>query len=157
MNDNRDSVPEPSDETALNEQLARLKQLQPPLETRVANHIAVAQALAELKRMPHQCQLPWWRRSISLPVPVAASVALLAAMSLASSFRNWPEESRIHASAPQHAGQNNAGNRGEHLTVAKHAPRPAAELRYYETETYLCGVGRLSSETGYFYKEQNHE
>lgn len=140
MTENHTSPPEPGDDPILDEALSHLKRLQPPLESRIANRMAVATALDELNAVKQQRPLPWWRRSIAVPVPVAASVAVLSAIAFASSFRGGPAQ--LHVS-----------ERVSQSPIAQRAPRSRAELKFYETETYLCGVGRVSSESHYSFQE----
>ena len=89
-------------------------------------------------------RLPWWRRSISIPVPLAAALAVLMAVALASSFRGWQEQSPRHVAGPV---------RDDKAAVAKSTSDERPVLKYYETETYLCGVGRLDSESYYVIKD----
>lgn len=39
------------------------------------------------------------------------------------------------------------------MVIATRTPIGGAVLKHYETETYLCGVGRVSSESRYSIKE----
>jgi len=142
MMDNHDALPESDDDRTLHEALSRLRQLEPPPETRIANRAAVAAALDAWHAARRQHQLPWWRRSIAVPVPVAASVAVVAALALASSFRGGAEQL-----PPQ------VGEPDKQSSIVERAPRSRAELKYYETETYLCGIGRVSSESHYSLEE----
>jgi hypothetical protein len=134
MNPHDDSPLVPSDDPVLQDMLAPLKHLEPPLEARIANRQAVSAALASLPAVNPKRHWPWWRRSISVPVPIAAALVLIMAAALFSNLRSPPAKHSIGAHAA-------AG------TFPKSAPdiRPAA--KFYETETYLCGVGRLSSES----------
>jgi hypothetical protein len=142
MTDNHDdSLPEPSDDPMLDEALSHLKRLEPPLETRIANRKAVAAALAEQNAANQQGPLPWWRRSIAVPVPVAASVAALVAFVLVSGIRDW-QERPMHADGPT-----------KQSSIAKRTQNARGELKFYETETYLCGIGRVSSESHYSIEE----
>ena len=147
----------PVDDALLDEALSRLKRLEPPLETRIANRMAVAAELGSLSTVNRQRVLPWWRRSISVPVPVAASLAVLAAFALASSFRPWQERPPVYVAAPVQPAEGAADARGEKPTIAQRAPDAQAELKYYETETYLCGIGRLKSESGYLSRSKSYE
>jgi hypothetical protein len=153
MNDHHDSLPEPGDDPMLEEVLSRLKRLEPPLETRIANRMAVAAELSASSNVNRQRHLPWWRRSISVPVPIAASLVVLAAFALQSSFRGWQERPPMHVSGPNQPVEGAADVRGEKTAIAKRTPNGHAVLEYYETETYLCGIGRLKSESGYLIKD----
>lgn len=141
MNAHNDSLPEPNDDSLLEEMLSPLKRLEPPLEARVANRRAVSAALSSFQAVNRQSHLPWWHRSVSIPVPFAAALALLVAVAFYASSRNWQEQSAITIAAP---GQ-----------PAVATPRADAQptWKHYETETYLCGVGRISSESYFAIKE----
>lgn len=152
MTDNHDSLPEPGDDPMLDEAFSHLKRLEPPLEARIANRVAVATALGALSTAKLQRQLPWWRRSISVPIPIAASLAALVAFVLATSLRDW-QERPMHANAPKQVLESEAGVRGKHPAIAKRTANARTELKYYETETYLCGIGRVSSESRYSIEE----
>lgn len=153
MNDHQDCFPEPSDDPILEELLSHLKRLEPPLETRIANRMAIAAELSTLRTVTRQRQLPWWRRSLSIPVPIAASLVVLAAFVLPSSFRGWQERTPNHVAAPVQPVEDAADGQGEQAVIAKRTSDADAALKYYETGTYLCGIGRLKSESGYFVKD----
>lgn len=112
MNEPLDALPEPGDDPEFDELIAPLKRLEPPLETRVANRVAVAAELRALGNANRQRRLPWWRRSISIPLPIAASVALLAAFALPSSFRGWQNRPPTHAEAPNQLANDAAEAQG---------------------------------------------
>jgi hypothetical protein len=110
-------------------------------------------ALHALSTDHQQRHLPWWRRSIAIPVPLAAALVLLMAVALYSSFRNWQERPAQPIATP---GQGEKGEAAAGIpTLAVAQPKAEAQPRskHYETETYLCGVGRVSSETYYAIKE----
>jgi hypothetical protein len=152
MTDHHNSPPEPGDDPVLDEAFSHLKRLEPPLETRIANRVAVATALGALDTLRRQRPLPWWRRSISVPIPIAASLAALVAFVLVSGIRDW-QERPMHADAPKQVAKSDAGLRDKQSSISKHTQNARAELKYYETETYLCGIGRVSSESHYFIEE----
>ena len=153
MNDHYDSLPESGDDPLLEEIYSHLKRLEPPLETRVANRVAVAAELGRLLDASRKQRLPWWRRSISIPVPLAASLLALAALVLPSIYREGREQPAMHVDAPVQPEKGAADRRIENPGKAKRTPAGQVVMKYYETETYLCGVGRVSSETRYFIKE----
>src|SRR5689334_4244864 len=100
MNEYRESLPEPDDDTLLEEMLSNLKRLEPPLETRIANRQAVSAALSAFEAVKRPRELPWWRRSVSIPVPFAAALGLLLAAMLYSSLRNWQDQSAALVGTP---------------------------------------------------------
>ena len=155
MNHSHDSFSEPDDEPMLKEMLSHLRSLEPPLETRIANRMAIA---AELSASCSDAKprLPWWRRSISIPTPVAASLLVLMGIALASSVRGRIGPSSIQVAAPAQFVKSSGDVRDKKAEVtATHTPHPTVASNYYVAETYLCGIGRVSSESYYFIKEQN--
>ena len=140
MNPHDDSLPPPNDDPLLQDMLSPLKRLEPPLQTRLAARQAVSAALASLSVVNRQRHLPWWRRSISVPVPLAAALVLLLAAALYSNLRSQPPNESIGAHAAAGTFPNSASD--------IHPP-----ATFYETETYLCGVGRVSSESYYITKD----
>jgi hypothetical protein len=152
MSDDREFLPEPGDD-ALLEMLSRLQRLEPPLETRIANRMAVAAELASLGVLNRKRHVPWWRRCVSVPVPIAASLAVLAALVLASSFRSWQEQAAVQVAAPHQPARGAADVPRQKTAIAKRTPDTRTESKYYATETYLCGIGRVNSESHYLVKE----
>jgi hypothetical protein len=157
MNDPHDPLPEPGDDPMLEEILSLLKRLEPPLETRLANRRAVAAELGALLAVNQKRHVPWWRRSISIPVPAAACLAVLAALALTSSFRGGQGQSPVRMAAPDQPAERATDAPREKAAIAKHAPDAQPVLEYYATETYLCGIGRVNWESGYSIKEKNHD
>src|SRR5437868_804055 len=153
MNDPHDYLPEADDDPLLAEIISHLKRLEPPLETRVANRVAVAAELSRLLDANRKQRLPWWRRSIAIPVPLAASLLVLAALVLPSILRDRQKQPAMHADAPDHPENGAADSRIENPGKAKRTQAGQVVMRYYETETYLCGVGRVNSEIRYFIEE----
>jgi hypothetical protein len=157
MNDPLDPLPEPGDDSMLGEMFSHLKRLEPPMETRIANRRAVAAELGALVAASEKRHVPWWRRTISIPVPVAACLAVLAALALTSSFRGEKEPSPVRMAAPDQPAERAIHAPRAKTEVAKHTPDAQPVLEYRATETYLCGIGRVNWESGYFIKEQNHD
>ena len=149
MND-RHSDRELDDQT-IEQLLSRLKQLEPPLESRVANRAAVA---AEITRMTEQCRertLPFWRRTVVIPWPVAAAVlAMLVTLSLMSfrSDRHVPPVAGTSA-VGQEEGEAVDQRIQNEVTPVSRTPT----LAYHTTTTYLCGIGQLRSDAKYILEE----
>jgi hypothetical protein len=153
MNAHNNSLPEPNDDSRLEELLAPLKHLEPPLEARIANRQAVSAALCSLQAVNRQSQLPWWRRSVVIPVPLAAALSLVMAVALYASFRNWQEQPALVVATPAQPTKAMAAAGGNETVVAMPTADAHPTWKHYETETYLCGVGRVNSESYYVLKE----
>ena len=145
-----DSFSEPIDDPILEEMLASLKRLEPPLESRIANRMAIAAELSSLRMGNRPRYLPWWRRSISIPAPIAACLLVLGAYLLQARFHGGQQRLPVDFAAPMLPVERAADVQA---VTAKHPSDAHAKLEYFATETYLCGIGRLKSESGYFIKD----
>ena len=156
MNEPMDHQPDQEADGPLEDLLSPLKWMSPPRESQLANRAAVARELSRLAAVT-DARPRWWRRSIPVPVPVAAGLAAVLLVSLAMSLQTaWrslptggapqmrPTEARETDRVGAPARSAIAGGGG--------GSRPAAG--YYETEVYLCGLGRLSSESGYVVRKE---
>ncbi len=155
MSEPNDCHAEPEDAPALERALSALKSIEPPLATRIQNRTAVAEALSSLMSANRQRHLPWWRRSISVPLPFAACVLLVCALTVASRFRGDDERSPVQMTVHDRRPQPVQGTSGETATVGAGQSDAHPVLVYRETATYVCGIGQLKSTRGYFFKEQD--
>jgi hypothetical protein len=153
MNAHDDWLPESDDDPLLDEMLSPFKRLEPPLAARIANRQAVSAALCAFPAANQQRHLPWWRRSISIPVPWAAALAMLLVVASFSSVRNWQARTVPRIAAPPPNTKDAATAAGNDTVAAQRPEVTLPTWKYYETETYLCGVGRVSSESYYIVQE----
>jgi hypothetical protein len=155
MNDPNDCRLEPDDDPALEALLSRVRAIEPPLAARIKSRLAVTEALESLANVTRRSGLPWWRRSVSVPLPVAACFLLVCALGVASRFRGddgtSPVQTSMHDQRAQ-AAHDASGERAA-VTATQFDARPV--LVYRESATYLCGIGQLKSTHGYFFKEQD--
>lgn len=150
------SPPNPDDSSLLQDLLSPLKCIEPPLEARIAHRVAIASELERLRTAKLLQNRPWWSRSISIPVPIAASALLLGSLALAAGVRGWLEEPPLSVATSTVPPvtrstvllENSGGG-------ASRDPLAHAALAYYESETYLCGIGRVSSEFRFGVQEPN--
>ena len=152
MNDSHDSPSEPHDDASLEEFLAPLKGLAPSLEARLRNRAAVADEVNRVPGANRQRHSPWWSRSISVPLPLAAALAALVVFAVLSS-RFGIQPSGIAASPNRQAMQ--TPNLSKEKAIDTHTPTALPRVEYYETATYLCGIGRLKTDRGYLIQEEN--
>ena len=81
------------DDDALDEMLARsyaaIREAAPGQREAVLRGLGElgASAVGPVSTVREQGRLPWWRRSISIPLPLAAALAVLMAVALVSSRR----------------------------------------------------------------------
>lgn len=114
----------------LAEQLSVLGELGPSTQARLNYRRVVANGL------PHAAiaTRPWWKRSISIPVPLAIAASALAIGGIGMQFRNTAPD--VATSTPI-----------ESLDPAPPVGRPAQRPLFEMTEVYLCGVGRIETQT----------
>ncbi|HZZ29416.1 MAG TPA: hypothetical protein VFE46_15570 [Pirellulales bacterium] len=159
MNDFNDSLENlhdvPENDPLLEEAFSRLQQWEPPLESRVRNRLAVTAELERLRTSAQKQSLPWWRRTIAVPVPVAAGLAALAAILLLAVFRAQSEASIAPPAAANQSMQSTQHTSAEGAVAIDHSATSSPVMQSFETETYLCGIGRLKLETGYRIQEEN--
>ena len=154
MNADYDPPSEPAEDPLVDEAIAYLKRLEPPLETRINNRVVVADELKSLLRASQP--RAWWRRSISIPVPIAAGLAAIVALALSLNFRAGRERLPVVASQPdQRANDPRDVAARETQTRCRALTAFNRSEQYYANETYLCGLGRLRFESGNFSKEQS--
>ncbi len=148
MNDDERSLNEPED-ADLAETFAHLRRLEPSMAARLANRAAVAAELRAIEAADVLRERPWWRRSISVPMPVAASLLALLAITAPMSATAWLEARQVDG--PPAVGANDVPHdqvaSGDSRIVARR--QPAESRGYSVTETYLCGVGRINSNARY--------
>lgn len=130
--------------------LRSLRALEPPLETRLLNRAAVSEALAQVQSSRVQRELPWWRRTIPVPVPLAIGLAA-AVMAAFVMVRKLPRNDREIGRSPP-----SSETQGQ-MIVEEPSPirltSAVSTLQYYERQTYLVGVGPIQMESGYQIEE----
>lgn len=150
MNSEHDELPtEPSDES-IREILAPLQELQPSLEKKAEIRQLVAARLTE-----SQASLSTLR-NLTARTLVALACTLLTGVGIGWMLRGidrGPDpaviaQDDVPASEKREADSNRSENR---LLIAADDTQPS----YYVTETYLCGVGILSSSSGHLFQENN--
>lgn len=148
MNDDERSLDE-SEGTDLAETLAQLRRLEPSMAARLANRAAVTAELRAIEAADVLRERPWWRRSISVPMPVAASLLALLAITAPMSAAAWLKagETAERPAATTNDHPQNHFTTGDSRIVARR--QPAESPGYSVTETYLCGVGRINSNARY--------
>lgn len=143
---------EPFDEVDVESLLSPLRQIEPLPAARAEFRAAVA---AELERGTVHRHSPWWRRTIAVPVPVALTAVLLVVVSMALTLL---AQRRVGPSGqlPQATSPAPAESVAPNTIAAKGSPFESPEIEYYSSETYLCGIGRISSVSGYSIREEAH-
>ena len=159
MNDDHES--ELPDDNALpgdpilDEAFLQLRRLGPSADGRKLNRAAVADALqgtATAQKLP---AVPWWRKTIAVPVPVAAALVMFAALLPFSSFYRGQTQSQGHVETPTQPPQSLPAARGAGALAGTSETKTKKTAAYFENETYLCGIGRLKSESGWIIPEEN--
>ncbi len=132
--------------------LGPVRELEPPLETRLANRAAITEELARLQTRQTQRGLPWWRRSIQVPVPLAIG---LAASVVAAFAVTWNSQA---GGAPDRLARPNNEPARQKINWAPTSSSiqlasVTTEPQYYERSVYLVGVGPIDMESGYEIQE----
>jgi len=156
MNESHRPDPEDSDERMLEELLSHVKRVEPSLETRVGNRTAVAAELCRRANANRNRPVPWWRRTVAVPWPIAlcAAALLLAVSALELRSPHAADPSTGDAVSSAQPAARGTVSRNEHPEVAMHVPEIFPEFESYQTETYLCGIGPLSSVSKSFLREE---
>ena len=136
-------------DTEITRLLASLRQVEPTLEGRVDCRLLIARELARRQSSAHQPARAWWRRSISVPVPLAMalSVILMAVFWVKQPQRDASDE--VATSAPNHSRDADVRQQ-EHANAEK--PQET-KVEVYVSGTYLCGIGQLNTVTRYVTQE----
>ena len=153
MNDPRDSK--------MDELFSRLRQIEPPIETKFANREAVAAELEKLAAVDPAKPIAFWKRSVSIPIPVVAASALLMLTFAAFSLRTDGQPAKIvdrddqtvndDVANPSNDGEKNGDT--ESLRQPQRPESSSAQLAYHESSVYLCGIGPLRTESRYVFEE----
>ena len=136
------------DERELDEFWDCLKQIEPPLETRIASRDAVASELAQASKRRRRQGVPFWWRTMEIPWPVvAATIAILVGLSASHIRLNAVSNEGTHQ---DYASVEDALESPVRETASDpDTKRPASR----QSMTYLCGIGTLRTETKYFPEE----
>jgi hypothetical protein len=131
----------------LDEVLAQFRETPPSEAVRNSNRAAVRRALE-----PVGTPRAWWRRTISLPVPVVLATAAALLISMAAHL----------LSAGNHSAGNNAGPSGPGRTVDPSAKgedlgsliaAAHSQVKYSESQRYLSGIGVIDRNVIYRLEE----
>jgi hypothetical protein len=157
-------LPDPSpgsfDEQSLCDLLAPLRDLQAPLATQIANRQSLANVLHERRQQSASRPRPWWRRNVSVPIPLAAAILLLAVVftlqqlvsSQHASSHLAREAARDAAPGPAHQPQAPPPRGGDSREAMLAALQPSATVQSMESGIYLSGIGSLNSKVVYLDK-----
>ena len=141
-------LPDPSpgsfDEQSLCDLLAPLRDLQAPLATQIANRQSLANVLHERRQQSASRPRPWWRRSVSVPIPLAAAILLLAVV-FTLQQRASPQLARDAAPGPAHQPQAPLPRGDDSREAMLATLQPSANIPSMEAGIYLSGIGSLNS------------
>ena len=149
MNINDDLSPDKNN-NEFEEALACIKQVEPTLEARIRYRQVIATELARIEERRVSVPRHWWRRSFSVPVPVALAVCtlLLVSFFVRGPSDNTPGMTAASLTATEESDVVNPIATSPTMNESDIQPRLV-----YSSETYLCGVGRLNYETIYQFQE----
>ncbi|QDU13280.1 hypothetical protein CA11_10620 [Gimesia maris] len=152
MNSEHDELPtEPSDES-IREILAPLQELQPSSENKAEIRQLVAARLTESK---HRQTSLSTLRNLTAHTLVALACTLLTGVGIGWMLRGidrGPDPgatAQVDDPVSEKQETDSNGNENRMLVVADDS-----QPSFYVTETYLCGVGILSSSSGHLFQEK---
>ena len=151
-----DRSPDSFDEQSLDDLLAPLRAMQAPLATQIANRQTLANALHTLHEQAASRHISWWRRSVSVPIPLAVAILLLAVVfavqQVVSSQHASSQLARDAAPGPAHQPQAPLPRGGDSREAMLAALQPSANVQSMESGIYLSGIGSLNSKVVYLDK-----
>lgn len=139
--------PQQADIDHIADALEPLRELEPPLLTRQSNAARIAMELKKRKLGRRSRDRPWWQQRVTVPLPVAAMVAL--ALVVLSILQVWNSGNRGHIGmAATQASRPSAANLPS--PVEPEVPKPdsasvACEPVLYQEHTVIAGLGAIRS------------
>lgn len=146
MNSEQDSELDDTGPDSVRDLFAPLKNIQPSEDATARLREILDRETRRPTKESAESTKPWWSRSVSVPVPILISLALLVAVLLAWPDRQPPTENQeeIIAESP------------ESPPDEPHMEPQFAELTEPQIQTnemYLCGIGRIDFSTNYSFQE----
>lgn len=150
MNKNDDSSLN-ENEDDLRETIALIQRMEPTLAARIKNRKVIATELARIEQ--HTLSNPWWKRSVSVPVPVALGMCtafLVVALAWLPSLGDASVESDsiTGSTSIEHRDPS-----GIIRTPSEMSEFNVGQMDFRASETYLCGIGRIQYESVYQFQE----
>lgn len=145
MNSEQDSKLDNTGPDAVRDLFAPLKKIQPSEDATARLRDLVDRETRRPTKKSADSTKPWWSRSVSVPVPILISLALLVPILLA-----WPDQ-QPPTENQEAIAESPASNLNEPHTAPKFAE--LAEPQIQTSEIYLCGIGRIDFSTNYSYQE----
>jgi hypothetical protein len=127
-----------NDHDPLEEALTQFRNTQPPEAVRGSNRATVRAALEQVGM-----RLPWWRRTISLPLPVVLATAAALLISVAAHLLAVVNNTAPGSRPPSEPSTQGDGS-GPSL-IAATDPR----IEYFETQRYMSGIGVIDRNVSY--------
>ncbi len=123
-----------------------LKKVEIPEGLRESNRKYIKDALYSTGQKD-RTTISWWKRRISIPVPIAAGFLLLICLQVALQFTNFNKNTNKDISVVSDKTQNSIG-----------LSEKPSEVHYSEQGVYVTGMGFIeNSKTMYIFKENDYE
>ncbi len=135
MNEPDESLPD----GLLHELLKPLREVTAPAAVQMSNRSAVQQALSK------QTQQPWWRQSISVPIPLAIAATIAIVVTTVTSLRPSPAKPIAEIESPRPDSAPDAIARPGANPVADDSIRPAWRV----TQSYIRSLQALAGAHGF--------
>ena len=120
-----------------------LKQLEPPADLRQHNRAAIVRALEQHETGPI-ARLYWWKRRISVPLPIAAAILLVIGLQVLFQIRSAMQSQHQPVSTAQETTQAN-----EFITEKE----ASFEIQYQQRTVYVAGLGTIHRAEIYHFEE----
>ncbi|MCA9026879.1 MAG: hypothetical protein KDA86_16860 [Planctomycetaceae bacterium] len=144
------------DQIEISESLSVLRQIRSPPEARASYRASIDSELFKV-RATQLSMMPWWRRSVAVPIPLIVATCILLLVSTWVALGSRPSDTNAARADKQPLAFNGPGDTiaSPKMNPLDTFPTGTSELAASVSTTYLCGVGPLSTEMQYVYKESD--
>ncbi|MCA9009863.1 MAG: hypothetical protein KDB01_08960 [Planctomycetaceae bacterium] len=143
------------DQTDVSEFLSVLQQVKASPEGKAFYHTTVVAELARLVEVSASC-VPWWRRSVRVPLPVVIAASALMLISIWSAQSSREKDSEPQVGLPDEKSPGSDSNKTRDLPKENpphSAPGNEFRMVIQNSGLYVRGIGPLSTETRYVLQE----
>lgn len=143
------------DQTDVSEFLSVLRQVKSPSEGTTVYHATVTAELNRLVESPVS-DVPWWKRSVRVPLPVVIAAIALMLISLWAAQSSPNRDSEPQVGLPGEKSPGSDSNKTHDLpkgSPTHSAPGGEFRMVIQNSGLYVRGIGPLSTETRYVLQE----
>ena len=132
--------------------LASLRRLARPEGLRKKSREAIRNALDMTENAAAEARLPWWKRRLAIPVPVAAG--FIASLILLLYMQVGARSERGKADPFRSEAVENTPRPSSPTSLAEPVRTELTSLHPYERAIYVQGIGFLDTEIGFQFEEE---